>query len=143
MEFNKLIIFQAHSLNGNNKCIVISKTNTLSELYNKITEIGYLFADASKNSVKKSTQKVNIYAIMQNEDKLICIPNKGDVTIGDFIKQNNKYFQDCTHMRTIHPLYKIYIIEGSIREQWRKANGVKTSTEIMYDGFQRLLKCFS
>jgi len=162
-DFDNKIIFQVFNLKNEKKCILLSKTDTLSEVYNKIATTLISLEDGGttyKPPIRPDTKgiqlqdiytcccnqkrpKFKLYTHFKTGDKLFCIPNKSGKTIGDFIVNNEEYFVDCVHMRTIHPLYQIYIVEDSMKQKWKESTKSETRAPyVMYNQISRLFSCF-
>jgi hypothetical protein len=162
LDFQNKILFRAHVMNKKSRCFIISNTNTTSELYDKIDEqffpvtnfedkdknkpiiIGYHenpYYDEERTIEMNNRIKYKIYSYNQTTDKYITFPNSNKITIEQFIVKNNKYFEECKEIKTIHPIYKIYIIDDTLRKFWYDFMYVKPKSMVV-EQFQRLTNCF-
>jgi hypothetical protein len=157
MEFENMIIFQAYDGSNNTRCIMISKNNTTTQLYSELDKIlfprkrhhinsiynpdlNYNYNNALMND-QSEKKPYKLYALSFTLNKTLYIPNKCNINIGEFIRKNSRYFMTSTNVRTIHPLYKIYIIDESVEKMWHSSKN-KSLSDVCYEKFQRLTSCF-
>jgi len=147
------LIFQINTQFTQPSCISLSPSSTLDELYEKV---GYnLFPETTdrktivsyhSNPMFEPQEKRKIhYVVVMNLtlNKTLTIPKNKRTTLGQFIKGNEVYFENCSQFPAFQTVYKLFIIDDELNKELQEYIYQNSMGAVIYRQVIKMTQCLT